>query len=151
MSVAVAFQVETARFLAKYKEDSGYRADDSEPCERSENVVFHAEGLNWHAEVTFKAKIGVTGRDGLLERRKKLEALICLIDVRSAPLLPETVSEIVIEKASYMESPRLPMIQQSQLDYTDPSDTCTELSKISSSVFRTTDALFSSTQYQMDD
>ncbi|KAJ5935287.1 kinase-like protein [Penicillium verhagenii] len=56
-----------------YKEDQGYQADDSEPCERSQN-----------------AKIGVTGRGGLLKGRKKLEALICLIDFRSIPLLPDT-------------------------------------------------------------
>ena len=106
-----------------YKEDQGYRVDGSEPCERSENVIFYAEGLKWHTKVTFKAKIGITGRGGLLQRRKKLEALICLIDFRSVPLLPDTVSEIVIQKASCaMASPKLPINQHFQHDHTDSSD-----------------------------
>lgn len=108
-----------------YKEDQGYRADDSEPCERSENIVFHADGLKWHVKVNFRAKIGITKRSGLLRRRKKLEALICLIDFRSVPLLPDTVTELVIERASYpLCSSKLPMKPVSQLDSNEPGDTC---------------------------
>lgn len=108
-----------------YKEDQGYRADDSEPCERSENIIFHADGSKWHVRVSFKAKIGITTRNGLLRRRKKLEALICLIDFRSLPLLPDTVSELVIERAlSPLCSPKLPMKPVSQLDSTESCDAC---------------------------
>ncbi|KAJ5471836.1 kinase-like protein [Penicillium diatomitis] len=107
-----------------YKEDQEYRADDSEPCERSENIIFHADGLKWHVKVTFKAKIGIEKRCGLRMRREKLDALIRLIDFRSVPLLPDTVSELVIERASYPPcSPKLPMKLLSQPDYTEPSDT----------------------------
>lgn len=109
-----------------YKEDQGYRADDSELRERPENIIFHADGLKWHVKVTFKAKIGITKRCGLLRRRKKLEALICLIDFRSVPLLPDTVSELVIERASsyLLCSPKLPIKPLFQAGYTEPSDTC---------------------------
>ncbi|KAJ5088654.1 kinase-like protein [Penicillium angulare] len=112
-------------FPRTYKEDQGYRVDDSEPCERSENIIFHADGLKWHVKVTSKAKIGITKRAGLLKRRKKLEALISLIDFHSISLLPDTVSEIVIEKVSCLLClPKLPLKQEFQLDYTEPSDTC---------------------------
>ncbi|PLN83443.1 hypothetical protein BDW42DRAFT_164903 [Aspergillus taichungensis] len=53
-----------------YKEDQVYRVDDSEPCERSENIIFEADGLKWHVKVTFNAKIGIAKRRALLRRRK---------------------------------------------------------------------------------
>ncbi|KAJ0414746.1 kinase-like protein [Aspergillus carlsbadensis] len=108
-----------------YKEDQAYRADDLEPCERSENIIFHADGLKWHVKVTLRAKFGITKRSGLLMRRKKLEALICLKDFRSIPLPPDTVSELVIERASCpFRSPKLPMKPVSQLDSTQSSEPC---------------------------
>ncbi|PLB43346.1 kinase-like protein [Aspergillus steynii IBT 23096] len=90
-----------------YKEDQAYRTDDSEPCSRSENIVFKADSSKWHVRVTFRGQIGITKRSGLLKRRKNLEAFISMVDFHLLPLIPDTVSELVIEQASY--SAKLPL------------------------------------------
>lgn len=112
------------QFLPRtYKEDQGYRDDDSEPCERSETVVFQADDSKYHVKVTFRGTIGITTRNSLLKRKKQLEALIALVDFSALPLLPDTVSELVIEKALHpscdLRLPMKPVYQSESNDLVD--------------------------------
>lgn len=82
-----------------YKEDKAYRRDDSEPCERSEDIVFRQNSLKWHIKVTFKGWNGIKTWKNRAARKKALERLIFLIDFGSLPLLVDTVTELVVEQS----------------------------------------------------
>ncbi|RJE19309.1 Protein kinase domain-containing protein [Aspergillus sclerotialis] len=82
-----------------YKEDKAYRRDDSEPCERSQGIIFRQNSLNWHIKVTFRGHNGIRTWKNKLARKKALERLIFLIDFSSLPLLGDTVTELVVERS----------------------------------------------------
>lgn len=82
-----------------YNEDKAYRRDNSEPCERSEDIIFRQNSLKWHVKVTFRGQNGIRTWKNKLARKKALERLIFLIDFSSLPLLVDTVTELVVERS----------------------------------------------------
>lgn len=82
-----------------YKEDENYLIlGFDEPEERSMSLIFRQDSLQWHIRVLFRGKNGITTRKNFLARRKAFEALISMIDFSSLPLLPDTVTKIVIRQ-----------------------------------------------------
>lgn len=77
--------------LNTYKEDKAYRRNDSEPCERSQDIIFRQNSLKWHIKVNFRGHNGLNMWKNNSARKKALECLIYLIDFSPLPPLVDTV------------------------------------------------------------
>lgn len=97
--------------LNTYKEDKAYRRDDSEPYERSKDIIiFRQNSLKWHIMVTFRGRNGIKTWKQKKARKAALEQLIYLIDFSCLPLLGDTVTELVVERPWFFPLfQRLPM------------------------------------------